>query len=403
MIKTLKRTFIPGVILATFLMSLTSMNAMAMSEPSKEIDLTINHETMTIQTNAKTIEEVLIEVEYEHKDTDRINYELDDRILDEMQVVVSSEKEVTLSVKGDNIETTTNASTVADLLRELDIEVSKDDVVIPSLDSKLNEKEEVVVIYYEEKEYKKSEDIDYETIEEFSFDIPYGETKVIQEGEKGKIEETYKRVSKNGIIVSDKLVSKEVIKEPVNKKVLIGTKEVVEKAIDNKTITKENSSMFQGETKVIQKGSKGVEKSIYEHDGDERKLISKELTKKPVDEIIEKGTKVKPKAEVKPEAEAKSSSAQYSLSDLKFHGVINSGGKKYTYYSQSVLPGGGLKIPGRHVNSAGYVADKDGYIVVAANKSIPKGTVINTPFGYKGKVYDMCASCTSNWYDVYTK
>lgn len=100
---------------------------------------------------------------------------------------------------------------------------------------------------------------------------------------------------------------------------------------------------------------------------------------------------------------SKPTSTTYSLRDLQFHGVINWGGYKFTYYSQRVLPGRGLRIPGRHVNAGGYVADKDGYIVVASNPSIPRGTVINTPFGYKAKVYDRCASCSPNWYDIYTK
>ena len=38
-----------------------------------------------------------------------------------------------------------------------------------------------------------------------------------------------------------------------------------------------------------------------------------------------------------------------------------------TYYSQKVLPGGGLAIPGRHIASDGTIRDKDNYIVVASD------------------------------------
>ena len=78
---------------------------------------------------------------------------------------------------------------------------------------------------------------------------------------------------------------------------------------------------------------------------------------------------------------------------------MNWGGYKFTYYSQSVLPGGGLSIPGRHINADGYVSDGDGYIVLAS--SAPKGSVINTPFGYQGKVYDR--GTVGNHYDVYIR
>ena len=73
----------------------------------------------------------------------------------------------------------------------------------------------------------------------------------------------------------------------------------------------------------------------------------------------------------------------------------------WTYYSQRVLPGRGLKIPGRHVDSRGFVCDKDGYICLGssvANKR--KKLVVPTPFGKYGKVYD-CGAGNSKWFDTY--
>ena len=89
----------------------------------------------------------------------------------------------------------------------------------------------------------------------------------------------------------------------------------------------------------------------------------------------------------------------YDLQTFMFNGVINWQGLKFTYYSQSVLPGVGLEIPGRHVNNDGYVSDGDGYIVLAG--SAPKGTVYDTPFGYQGKIYDR--GTVGNHLDVYIR
>lgn len=96
---------------------------------------------------------------------------------------------------------------------------------------------------------------------------------------------------------------------------------------------------------------------------------------------------------------ASSSGATISLSQFMFDGVVYWGGYKFTYYSQSVLPGGGLSIPGRHVNADGFVSDGDGYIVLAG--SAPKGTIYDTPFGYKGKIYDR--GTYGNHLDVYIR
>lgn len=90
---------------------------------------------------------------------------------------------------------------------------------------------------------------------------------------------------------------------------------------------------------------------------------------------------------------------EYTLGQFMSAGVVNWQGYKFTYYSQSVLPGGGLAIPGRHLNEDGYVVDEDGYLVLAG--SAPKGTVYATPFGAKGKVYDR--GTVGNHLDVYIR
>jgi hypothetical protein len=91
--------------------------------------------------------------------------------------------------------------------------------------------------------------------------------------------------------------------------------------------------------------------------------------------------------------------ALYTLQQFMSSGVVNWGGYRFTYYSQQVLPGSGLAIPGRHVNEGGYVSDGDGFIVLAG--SAPKGTVYETPFGYPGKIYDRGTS--GNHLDVYVR
>lgn len=82
----------------------------------------------------------------------------------------------------------------------------------------------------------------------------------------------------------------------------------------------------------------------------------------------------------------------------KSKGVVYYNGHRETWYSQKVLPGGGLKIPGRHVDSRGLVCDGDGYICVASS-DLAKGTIVETSLG-TGKVYD--SGCASGTIDIYT-
>ena len=109
--------------------------------------------------------------------------------------------------------------------------------------------------------------------------------------------------------------------------------------------------------------------------------------------------KPEPESEAKPEEGGSAVDALYSLSEFMRAGRISWNGYTFTYYSQSVLPGGSLNIPGRHVNADGYVSDGAGYICLAG--SAPLGTVYDTPFGYQGKVYDRGTS--GDHLDVYIR
>lgn len=80
-------------------------------------------------------------------------------------------------------------------------------------------------------------------------------------------------------------------------------------------------------------------------------------------------------------------------------GVIYFNGHKETYYSQKVLPGGGLRIPGRHVAEDGTVRDEEGYICVAADWNyLPYGATVLTSLG-PARVYD--TGCDYGVVDIY--
>lgn len=87
--------------------------------------------------------------------------------------------------------------------------------------------------------------------------------------------------------------------------------------------------------------------------------------------------------------------------EFRWRGVVyGDDGTRYTWYSQNVLPGGGLEelnANGRHVEG-GYVVDADGYIAVASSDH-GMGEVLDTPFG-PAKVYD--TGCAGGTVDVYT-
>lgn len=90
----------------------------------------------------------------------------------------------------------------------------------------------------------------------------------------------------------------------------------------------------------------------------------------------------------------------YSFDELMWMGVIYWGDYRWTYYSESILPGGGLNIPGRYTDETGFVCDGNGYICLASS-DLGYGTIVSTPFGRMGCVYD--SGCPSGTLDVYVR
>ena len=89
-----------------------------------------------------------------------------------------------------------------------------------------------------------------------------------------------------------------------------------------------------------------------------------------------------------------------SPAEFQWLGVVEDDGVTYTWYSENVLPGGGLddlNANGRW-SDGDFVRDGDGYIAVASS-DYEKGTVVDTPWG-EAKVYD--TGCESGKIDVYT-
>lgn len=93
-------------------------------------------------------------------------------------------------------------------------------------------------------------------------------------------------------------------------------------------------------------------------------------------------------------------SSIYSSNGLsKSKGAMYFNGHRETYYSEKILPGTGLNIPGRHVADDGTIRDGDGYICVAADSGyLPRGSVLITSLG-PAKVYD--SGCAYGTVDIY--
>ena len=136
---------------------------------------------------------------------------------------VINKENVNLIVRGEEKIINSFAKNVEDLLKENNIIYDEDDIIKPSLDTKLQDNMEIKVTYVDVVTVSEHERIAYETKIKKDNNLAKGTTKVTQQGKEGRKTTIYEEVYHNNKLVS-KVVEEEIIREkPVDKIITKGT------------------------------------------------------------------------------------------------------------------------------------------------------------------------------------
>jgi uncharacterized protein YabE (DUF348 family) len=146
-----------------------------------------------------------------------------------LSVNVATPKQVTVKVGAAKAKKKTVAAfSVRHLLRQLDVEVDKDDRVQPALGTTVDDGTEVVVTRIKTVTKRvKREVVAHDTVEQSDDSMYEGETAVVRAGENGLRDVTYEITFRNGHLVVRKVLRQKVLQRPVDEVVKVGTREVV--------------------------------------------------------------------------------------------------------------------------------------------------------------------------------
>jgi uncharacterized protein YabE (DUF348 family) len=122
------------------------------------------------------------------------------------------------------------ALTVREALRELDVRVGKHDELKPGPKAELEDGDRVVLTQVRVVERKRTESIDFSTVERADSSMYEGEEEVVRSGQEGSRAVTYRLRFENGELVASKALRSRVLDQPRNAIVAVGTKEKPEPA-----------------------------------------------------------------------------------------------------------------------------------------------------------------------------
>lgn len=197
---------------------------------NKEITVTFSDQDKKIKTDvlSGTLAEALADEGYDLaklKKQYKPDHPWDQPIEKDSKVHLTCNCKVSLKVGGkDPVKTRTLQPTVGDFLKEQKVKTEKSDQMNAALDQKINNDMMIVIDKIEKQVKKKVETTDYPVKKEKDPDLPKGEKKVTQKGEKGKVIYEVTALYKNGkAMVTDQKKVDEV--KPVAEIVKVGSGE----------------------------------------------------------------------------------------------------------------------------------------------------------------------------------
>lgn len=197
---------------------------------AKNLMLTIDDEEEVYYTTQDTVVAFLEEAQVEVSDHDVLSVDPSTAIENDLEISLTKAVQVTINDGGEEKQVWTTGETVSDLLTDQSIELNELDRVEPEKTKDVTADIAVTITRIEKVTDIVEETVDYSTVTKSDNSLAKGKEQVVNAGEEGLVEKKYEVTLENGEEVERKLLNEEVKKESEKRVVAVGTKEEVKTA-----------------------------------------------------------------------------------------------------------------------------------------------------------------------------
>jgi uncharacterized protein YabE (DUF348 family) len=201
-----------------------------------QVTVKIGKDEQKVWTTASTVNELLKQEEIEVSKHDQVTPKLETDIIDGLEVDLDKAFQVQLNDGGKDKKVWSTSIMVADLLKQNKIQLSELDRVEPGKDALVKKGSQVKVIRVEKVTDVVEEKVDYAVVKRKDSSIDKGKEKVVSNGQEGKVKKHFEVVMENGKEVSRELVKTEKVSDSKDKIVAVGTR------VNTQTVSRKKSS-----------------------------------------------------------------------------------------------------------------------------------------------------------------
>ncbi|MGE6632334.1 ubiquitin-like domain-containing protein [Bacillus sp. NPDC077027] len=207
------------------------------------VQLTLDGKEQKIWTTDQTVGALLKNEQIDVGKHDQVIPGKDNKIKENMQLVVHQAFHVSLNDGGKTKKLWTTSTTVADFLKKQELKLEKHDKIKPALHTSITKKNADIKITRVEKVTDVVEEkIAFDTKRKKDHSLEKGKEKVLEKGEEGKMKKHYAIIKENGKVVSKELVKEVTAKNSKDQLIAIGTQVSKKEAQPNQTVSRSNES-----------------------------------------------------------------------------------------------------------------------------------------------------------------
>ncbi|GAA2743159.1 resuscitation-promoting factor [Terrabacter aerolatus] len=191
---------------------------------ARTLTLTVDGKTRQLRTTETTVDGALLALGL-RGDGARLSVSRSQTIGRQgLALTVVTPKAVTVTVDGKTTTKTIAAASVGEALTQLGVRVGKDDKVNPPVTTPLTSGLKVAIQRVQTKDQDVTRAIPFGTTQQKTGDLYSDQTKVAQAGVAGERTVTVRSMVVDGKVISTKEISSKVVKAPVDRVLLVGTK-----------------------------------------------------------------------------------------------------------------------------------------------------------------------------------
>ena len=195
-------------------------------EQARKIEIMVDGEIQTLTTTNGLVSEILAKANVAVIEHDAITPAADAEVGPDNKITIEKAFGVKLLDGGEVKKVWSTSTTVADFLKQHNIQLSEFDRVEQKMDTVVVPNSEIQVVRVEKVTDVVEEETNFAVETKKEDSLLKGKEKLIQPGVNGTVSRTYEVVKENGKEVSRNMVSEQTIKEPTKKVVAVGTKVV---------------------------------------------------------------------------------------------------------------------------------------------------------------------------------